>query len=211
MRFWYRGSTLDTLNDGDAVSSWTDLSGNGFHQTQSGGSRPVLKKNILKAKSVVRFDGTDDYLRNASVTATQPNTTYIVVAGGSGTYAAYDSQTNQSTRQNFFYISGALSAFAGSQVTSATTVGTGFVKATVSYDNTAGYIRKNGVPYASGTIGTNSLGGTAGLLIGAVLNDGGNPFLFFAGDVAELIGFNGRHTEAQVRSVERYFLREYGV
>ena len=58
---WYDASTISG-NDGDAVSSWTDSSGNGRTLSQGVGAlQPTLKKgaNGLNGKNVVLFDGTD--------------------------------------------------------------------------------------------------------------------------------------------------------
>ena len=64
---WFDASTLD-LNDDDLVASWTDLSGNDYHATQgSDGNKPTFKENILNGKSVVRFDGTSDFLDSGDV------------------------------------------------------------------------------------------------------------------------------------------------
>lgn len=55
-------------SDGDVVGEWQDQSGNGRHLTQATASlKPVLKTgaNGINGVSVVRGDGTDDYLTNA--------------------------------------------------------------------------------------------------------------------------------------------------
>lgn len=58
---WEANSLNASLNDGDAVSSWTD-SQSSVAATSSGTERPILKKNIQNGHSVLRFDGVDDFL-----------------------------------------------------------------------------------------------------------------------------------------------------
>lgn len=60
--------------DGDVVGAWLDKSGNGRHMTQAtAGNKPILKKNQLNGKQMVRGDGVDDRLQQLAVA---PN--YIV-------------------------------------------------------------------------------------------------------------------------------------
>jgi hypothetical protein len=50
------------LGDGVAISQWDDSSGNGNHATQAtGANQPTCQTNELNGRSVVRFDGTNDY------------------------------------------------------------------------------------------------------------------------------------------------------
>lgn len=66
---WLKANAL-SLNDGDAVATWPDSSGNGNDATQgTAGQRPVYKANILNALPAVRFDGSNDALTGASITS----------------------------------------------------------------------------------------------------------------------------------------------
>jgi hypothetical protein len=54
---------ISGLSDGQAISSWSDLSGKGRHAVQAAESaRPVYKPHVLNDFPVVRFDGINDYL-----------------------------------------------------------------------------------------------------------------------------------------------------
>ena len=58
----YKADNL-ALADNDPVSSWTDSSPAADHAVQAtSGNRPVLKTGILNGRSVVRFDGSNDFL-----------------------------------------------------------------------------------------------------------------------------------------------------
>lgn len=53
---WLDASSLE-LNDNDLVESWTDLSGNNNHATQSeDGNKPTFKENILNGKPIIKFN-----------------------------------------------------------------------------------------------------------------------------------------------------------
>lgn len=59
---WWRADDAGS-SDGDAVSSWSDRSGNGYTLSQgTGAKQPTYKTNILDGEPVVRFDG-GDYLQ----------------------------------------------------------------------------------------------------------------------------------------------------
>jgi hypothetical protein len=59
---WYDAAQITGLNDGDAVSSWNDVSGNSYHMIQAiADSRPTYKAAIKNGLPVVRFDGINDY------------------------------------------------------------------------------------------------------------------------------------------------------
>ena len=65
---WLDASQITGMSDGDAVSTWSDLSGNGNHLTQSDvNKKPVYKTNIKNGRAVVRWDGVDTLL-NLAVT-----------------------------------------------------------------------------------------------------------------------------------------------
>jgi len=52
-----------------AVSEWKDKSGNNRHLTQTtGGNRPTYISSAQNGLSVVRFDGTNDYLNGSGIT-----------------------------------------------------------------------------------------------------------------------------------------------
>src|SRR6185295_13667232 len=60
--FWGRADSLAGA-DADPIASFTDRSGLGNHATATSGKQPLLKKNILNTShSVLRFDGSDDFM-----------------------------------------------------------------------------------------------------------------------------------------------------
>lgn len=65
---WLKADAL-ALNDGDAVGTWTDSSGNGKDATQAtSAKKPVFKTAIRNGLPVIRFDGVDDWLQTPNIT-----------------------------------------------------------------------------------------------------------------------------------------------
>lgn len=62
LTLWLDASGLSG-SDGDPVTTWTDLSGQGNHATQSTtAAKPTFKTNIVNGRAAVLFDGVDDSL-----------------------------------------------------------------------------------------------------------------------------------------------------
>jgi hypothetical protein len=61
---WLDAADASTITEsGGAVSQWNDKSGNGRNATQGTvNRRPVVTANGLASKSVITFDGTDDFM-----------------------------------------------------------------------------------------------------------------------------------------------------
>ncbi|MCA1590977.1 MAG: hypothetical protein LC734_11470, partial [Acidobacteria bacterium] len=80
LQLWLKADALAGLADGTAVSSWTDSSGNGRAAAQASGTlQPLYKTAIVNSLPVVRFDGSNDFLRTGNFTVNQPITVFAVV------------------------------------------------------------------------------------------------------------------------------------
>lgn len=77
-KLWLKADAL-VLNDGDAVSTWTDSSGNSNNATGVTTTRPLYKTGIINSKPSVLFDGTDDFLTLTANPSIQPLTVFLVV------------------------------------------------------------------------------------------------------------------------------------
>jgi hypothetical protein len=86
---WFKADAISGKNDGDAISSWTDSSGNTNHAVQATGSlQPLYKTAIQNGKPVVRFDGTDDYVQFGDASALTAGTGFIVAKANADPAAA---------------------------------------------------------------------------------------------------------------------------
>jgi hypothetical protein len=69
LQLWLDANQITGLNDGDAVATWSDLSGNSRDNTQA----TVSKRPIWKT-TYVKFDGVDDFMTGALPNISQPFT-----------------------------------------------------------------------------------------------------------------------------------------
>lgn len=82
--------TTPVSADGNAVAGWADKSGNGNHlQQATAGSRPLYKTAVKNGRSVLRFDGTDDFINGVSNFAyTQANQLTLGALAVANAYSA---------------------------------------------------------------------------------------------------------------------------
>jgi hypothetical protein len=63
LKLWLDATAITGLTNGQAVSTWTDSSGNGNNAVQvSPSQNPIYLSSAFNGKPVVRFDGVNDYL-----------------------------------------------------------------------------------------------------------------------------------------------------
>ena len=75
----YDARYISGLSDGAVVSSWSDLSGNGFTATQTTvGRQPTYKAAALGGSASVRFAGTTDNLTH-SITPNATHTSFVAL------------------------------------------------------------------------------------------------------------------------------------
>lgn len=83
---------------GNAVSQWTDMSGNANHITQATGTKqPVWSDSVINGYPAIAFDGSDDYLKSSAF-STENNATVCVVIRKHTTHSGvlFDGNTNSS-------------------------------------------------------------------------------------------------------------------
>lgn len=82
-RVWYDASQLLGYVNNDPVTTWTDLSVNGFNLTSGTTFRPLYKTNALNGLPGIQFDGVDDKMTSLAtiIQAGYQNTIYMVIKG----------------------------------------------------------------------------------------------------------------------------------
>ena len=69
------------VNDGDAISSWMDLSGNENHAIESDTSKmPTIDNDVFNNMKSIKFDGSDDQLKLTQRALLGKNYTLFIVA-----------------------------------------------------------------------------------------------------------------------------------
>lgn len=78
-KLWLDASAITGLNDGDSVTTWSDLSGNGKDATGTT-NKPTYKKDIFSGKPIVRFDGSNDVMTGSAWSFTSMTLLMVVDA-----------------------------------------------------------------------------------------------------------------------------------
>lgn len=77
---WLKADAITGLNNGDAIATWEDSSGNNRDATQAtGANQPTYQTNVVNSLPVVRFDGSDDYLLLGDFSALTEGEVFIVI------------------------------------------------------------------------------------------------------------------------------------
>lgn len=204
IQIWLKADSL-SLNDGDAVSTWTDSSTNGNDFTGTTTTRPIYKTGIVNGKPILRFDGTDDIL-----TATSSATYRTIFAVGKytagATFVDYNGLiANASTHM--------INGYAAT-----TNIVTGVASMTAAWRNgqartTADVYGNVGFDFypinsefwcgtfqlASNTTMTALLGRTAG------------AGRFWGGDIAEVLAYNAVLSSTDRANIETYLVNKYAL
>lgn len=220
LTLWLAAHRLTGLNDGDAVGTWPDLSGNGYDVTQAtAGNKPLYKTNIFNGQPALLFDGTNSFMSNS---ASNPFT-----AGASRTVfvACKLLSSGVNTGSTFICFRTTARSWVCQQYVDASNPGLFFTDGTGNNNSisvnglvftfgiycmrgTAGAPGKfrlnggNGVA-ASGNIIAEA--GTTGFFVGRRETTGG----YMNGYIAEIIAYNSELSDANCLLVERYLNAKY--
>jgi hypothetical protein len=205
---WLDASSLE-LNDNDLVSSWTDLSDNNYHATQSeDGNKPTYKTNILNEKPTIRFNG-EQYLQTTEFNNSleQPNTAFVVFSAEPNTgYILFDGITdgNRFAFGSSSSETNTISIFAGTSLVSGESLPQDWAIWTGIYNTTDSKIIKNGLLKNTGNIGSQNL---TGLTIGSRFN----LIRFLIGDISEILLYNSALSDSNRLLVENYLSQKYAL
>lgn len=76
---WYEADAITGLDNGATVVQWDDLSGNGHHLAHNDPNfRPTYQTGVINGLPVVRFDGSNDFVFNTSMTRAQPERVFVL-------------------------------------------------------------------------------------------------------------------------------------
>lgn len=215
LKLWLKADAITGLNDGDAVTTWSDSSGEGDDATQStAGQKPIYKTAIQNGLAVVRFDGSNDVMAaTLGADIAQPITAYIVakLTTASGQRRLLDSPNRMLFDANFgaaagsqysFYVNGA----AGSDNADGT-ADTSIHLFTIIWNGaSSNFWIDAALATTSYDMGTTNSGTT--IYVGAE-DAAGNRSI--AGDYHELLLYSGAHDSTQRGNVETYLNNKWAV
>lgn len=208
---WLRADTITGLNDGDAVATWQDDSGQGNDVTQGvAANRPTYQTNERNGLPIVRFDGINDVLTvTLGGEIAVPNTVILVARHISGAIPANEFMVGCKnpafaiTTTIFADSAGpaALSGFSG------ITVRTIALDAAYHYsdwvvDGLSSIVRVDGVDFSS------DLGALSILDIGIGANPSASNFADV--DIAEVILYSDGKTPVDLDNLDSYIVSKWG-
>ncbi len=210
------------LVDGNAVTTWNDLSGNGYNPTQAtAGAKPTYKRPIQGGQPVVRFDGGDTLYYSANLSTVNALSIQVACSFNDNTsrLTAFDAKNSALSGTSFnsfvfeqmttpaygFYTSqnalpSNISPSAGWKIASiaADTTATGVI-------TTATRFAINGVVGTLTTIGSNQyrdLTGRSGFMVGSFNNGGAPAFGYMNGDIASISAFPSKLSASLARRLD---------
>lgn len=214
---WLKADSISG-NDGDAIATWSDSSGNGFDATQvTGTKQPLLKKGVngINGKNVLRFDGSNDAMGNSTKTALGTGDYHIfflVKRNGGLSWRTAFASGNSAGSNTMISAQDAVDNIYVNPFGSGTNVTDGAFT-----DATAILIE---VKEVSGTVSVKKYGGseTSGALVtspdaGYVIGDY-DPAVTsqpFPGDIAELVIYPSVISGQNLTDLEAYFATKYGI
>lgn len=198
--------TIPADADGDVVGGWKDQSGEGNDVIQATtANKPMLKLSILNGQPVIRFDGTDDWLRVSSVSLSQPNTIIVAfqISNLTGVRTVFDGVTD--AEQRFDAWAGNFRFFAGSTVNIKSSSTDSFILSIIA-DGASSEAWFNGSSIGTFDPGTNGL---SGISIGSNYTSQGNNEI--QGDIPEFLLFDSGLSNSDRQQVEEYLSDRFGI
>ncbi len=211
--------TTPAVSDADVIGAWEDQSGNGNDALQSTtANKPLLKLAIANSRSVIRFDGTNDFLSVAldlALTAGDDLTIFFVSnpVDDAATKVILGNQIDSGDRQGLLIfhnsdekIDWTTRRNTGDQTSIIASVAdTDFVLGVSQLDGGTQELFKNGVTEGSG-VQRNMTGHAATTFIGINRSGGG---AFYDGDIPEILIYDSALSTANRQLVENYLNGKY--
>jgi len=220
--FWLDAADGNSVTQAAGViSQVNDKSGNNFHVTAAGGAQPTYRYGDFGGRNCIRFDGTSDFLQNASSTLLRNLTGWTsftvsransaTPAGGSPT--VWSVNTGNTKAQEYITLTTGLQSVSARRVQADANAALSGIQANilitqrcciVDHSTTSARTYINGVADATsssfGTAGTSdNIGGD--IYIGAGVLGSSN---WWPGDICEVILFNSVLSDLNRKRVEGY-------
>lgn len=225
LQLWLKADAITGLNDGDALTTWTDSSTNGRDVTQAAsGEKPTYKTGIINGQPVVRFDGGDVLVNAAAQLILRTRSVFVVLQGNVdgaylGVLSIYPATGDDNARADgiVYHVSANLHWFAaeGGPNYSVAAPGAGATPLAIYCDvaATTGTLYVNGASVATdATFTTFNVASAGGFAVGGRFLSGALSASYrFNGDIAEIIIYDSALSDANRQAVEAYLSAKYGI
>ena len=197
LNLWLKADSL-TLSDSDAVTTWTDSSGQGNNVSQSNATyRPLYKTNIFNGKPALLFDGTDDALYGGNITG---STCFIV-----GKYT--ESTSSFQNYDGAFSVHPNYPVFTGTDGTSYWDLAIGTYYVNASQTNTLNLANA----FVSYVRTTQPVSNTIGPIRVGIDRDYTYLNRYWFGYIAEIISYNIVLSEVEAALIRDYLNAKYAI
>jgi len=203
-------SLTDSLNNGDTVSTWDDISGNSNDATANG--TPQLQTNVLNGNAVVDYNGSEYHIAPNLYSGGESRTLAVVLNSERSGYGATAGQAGNNGTNNWFLIR-ATSDNTNDVNVFANDVDFNIVKsppyyAMVTYDGSTVRTFKDGQEGNSSSLNLST--NNTGFYIAARERSGDNDSLL-DGQIAEVLVYPRALNSSERASLIDYFQNEYGI
>ena len=213
LALWLDASDENSITHAtNAISQWNDKSGNNKHATQStADNKPTLTSSVLNGKSIISFDGSNDYLTASSLNISQPYSIFAVAKtiGGAGRDYVFDGVTDNNKRSLVALKgnnSGKVESWAGSWGNSNINTPSNYFTLSSVFNSSSGLIGIDGTVVSNLNTSTRNLSG--GIRIGANYLANGD---FLAGDIAEFLIVDAAVSTSDRQAIEGYLAHKWGL
>lgn len=197
--------TTAATSDADVIGAWADFSGNGRDVLQATTTKkPTLRLNVQNGRPVIRFDGTDDFLRASYSNIVQPYVRFVVVKSG-GAHSRHiinSASSNNAALFTHLVTEIHFTSFAGTLLVGSV-IDLNWHILSAIFNEASSSIRTDGAA-TLGNAGDNVMVG--GTTIGA--SNVGSFTL--DGDIAEVLDYTGINSD-EVGQIEQYLAGRYGI
>lgn len=191
--------------DASVVYKWTDQSAGALLPVQAThANKPILKTAVINNQNVLRFDGSNDFLKVATgAISNQPLWGWAVVDDNDAA-TRYYLDGGAASKVSLFHDGTNLNANAGSSVGAAHSAGAPHL-VTFSVNGASSQVWVDGTSLATGDAGAQNQ--DSGIAIGAD-NAGATPL---QGDIAEIAFVAGSPSVADLANLRAYIVARYGL
>lgn len=196
--------TTVAISDGDVIGAWEDQSGNNRDVLQgTTANKPTLRLNVRNGRSVVRFDGVNDFLQASYANIVQPYVRFVVIESDGAISEQIVSSVDSNNAVLFISDGSTFDIFAGN-ILGGPAFDTNWHIFVGVFDGASSSIRIDGSA-TLGDAGANVIDG--GATIGAFHN---GLDTFFGGDIAEVLDYSNI-TSDEIDQLEQYLADRYGI